>query len=161
MIFVTVGTQKFQFNRLFRKLDQLKGELIIRDIIIGQRGVSDYHPRNFKTFDYCNLEKMKNYIDKCDILITHAGTSSIIQGLRSKKKVLVVPRLKEFNEHIDDHQIELARVFENKNLIEVVYKINDLESKIRIAKSKKYSDFQSDNLRLLNSINAYLKEIFN
>ena len=38
MIFVTVGSQKFQFDRLLQKLDQLVEEGVIQDEIVAHTG---------------------------------------------------------------------------------------------------------------------------
>ncbi|MFD1952811.1 glycosyltransferase [Paenibacillus thailandensis] len=79
---------------------------------------------------------MDRYFDQSDLIITHSGTSSIIKGLKKGKKIIVVPRQKKFDEHIDDHQLEIAMMFEKKGFIEVVYNINDLAQKIEIIKPK-------------------------
>ena len=46
MIFVTVGSQKFQFNRLLEKVDQMAGAGAVGEEIIMQTGAGDYIPRN-------------------------------------------------------------------------------------------------------------------
>ena len=48
MIFVTLGSQKFQFNRLLIELDKLKENNKIDDVIFAQIGYSDYKPKNFE-----------------------------------------------------------------------------------------------------------------
>ncbi|PAC34382.1 glycosyltransferase [Caldifermentibacillus hisashii] len=86
MIFVTVGTQKFQFDRLFIELDKLVDSGKINEEIIAQIGFSKYKPRNYKSFEMVYLAQMDAFIDQASILITHGGTSSIIQGLKKGKK---------------------------------------------------------------------------
>ena len=44
MIFITLGSQKFQFNRLLKAVDDLN----IDDIIFAQTGYSDYQPQHYK-----------------------------------------------------------------------------------------------------------------
>ena len=44
MIFVTTGSQKFQFNRLLQKIDLLIEEGMISVVVFAQIGVSDYQP---------------------------------------------------------------------------------------------------------------------
>ena len=48
MIFVTVGSQKFQFNRLLKKIDELIDAGIIKDKVFAQTGASDYIPKNYQ-----------------------------------------------------------------------------------------------------------------
>ena len=52
MILVTVGSQKFQFNRLLQEIDKLIEEGIIKEKVFAQIGVSDYIP---KTMSTCHL----------------------------------------------------------------------------------------------------------
>ena len=57
MIFITLGSQKFQFNRLLKAVDDLVETGELSDEVFAQTGYSDYQPRNykFKQFLYCSL----------------------------------------------------------------------------------------------------------
>ena len=46
MIFVTVGTHEQPFNRLVKKIDELKGNGTIQDDVFIQTGFSTYEPKN-------------------------------------------------------------------------------------------------------------------
>ena len=156
MILVTVGTQKFQFDRLFKNLDELVAQGKIQDEIIAQIGYSKYNPQNFKSYDMIELNKMEAYIKQADLIITHGGTSSIILALKNRKKVVVVPRLKRFGEHVDNHQLEIANMYFKLGLIEVVEDINQLMAFIELAKTKQYNEFKLEQSDLIPSINSYL-----
>lgn len=56
MIFVTLGSQKFQFNRLLQKIDELVKEEAIKEEIFAQIGYSDYKPENYQYKDFLNLQ---------------------------------------------------------------------------------------------------------
>lgn len=43
------------------------------------------------------------------IVITHGGPASFIMPLQIGKTPIVVPRQHQFNEHVNDHQVEFAR----------------------------------------------------
>lgn len=43
MIFITLGSQKFQFNRLLKALDDLVEEGAIQEEVFAQIGYSDYN----------------------------------------------------------------------------------------------------------------------
>jgi UDP-N-acetylglucosamine transferase subunit ALG13 len=49
MIFVAVGTQKFQLNRLLKEIDDLISQGKLQDEVFAQTGHSDYIPKT-KTF---------------------------------------------------------------------------------------------------------------
>jgi UDP-N-acetylglucosamine transferase subunit ALG13 len=51
---------------------------------------------------------VKNVADD-RIVITHGGPASFIMPLQIGKTPIVVPRQHQFNEHVNDHQVEFAR----------------------------------------------------
>ena len=98
MIFVTLGSQKFQFNRLLKKLDALIEENVITDEMFAQVGNSDYQPRNYPYQAFVNHDEFDALIRKCDLFITHGGTGAIIGAVKKGKKVIAVPRLARYGE---------------------------------------------------------------
>lgn len=64
MILVIVGSQKFQFNRLLKKIDELIDKGVIKEKVFAQVGYSDYIPRNFEYKKFLDREEMANIIDK-------------------------------------------------------------------------------------------------
>ena len=46
MIFVVLGTQKFQCNRLLKTVDELVGNGTIKEEVFAQKGYIDYKPTN-------------------------------------------------------------------------------------------------------------------
>ena len=46
MVFITLGSQKFQFNRLLRAVDELIEKKVIQEDVFAQTGYSDYEPKN-------------------------------------------------------------------------------------------------------------------
>jgi UDP-N-acetylglucosamine transferase subunit ALG13 len=159
LILVTVGTQRFPFDRLFKELDHLVKKGMIKEKIVAQSGYTNYKPKHFEITKLISSEKMEHYIQESNLVITHSGTSSIIKCLKHKKKVIVVPRMAKYGEHVDDHQLEIAQLFAMKNLIEPVYDIKELGEKIEIVKHKEYAEFEFDNSKLLNSIDNYLAKL--
>lgn len=127
MIFVTVGTHEQPFNRLIKKIDELKRDNIIKEEVIMQTGFSTYEPK------YCQWSKLLPYhqmvrnVEDARIVITHGGPASFIMPLQIGKTPIVVPRKKEFDEHINDHQVEFANnVKQRMGTIIVVDDIEEL-----------------------------------
>lgn len=108
MIFVTVGTHEQPFNRLVQYVDNLKKNGIIQEEVIIQTGYSTYEP------EYCEWQKLFPYqemlekVDKARIVITHGGPASFIMPLQVGKIPIVVPRRHEFDEHVNDHQVNFC-----------------------------------------------------
>ena len=121
MIFVTVGTHEQPFNRLIKKIDELKRDGVITEDVIIQTGFSTYEPK------YCTWQKLFPYkemeenVKNARIVITHGGPSSFIMPLQIGKTPIVVPRQHKYDEHVNDHQLLFAKAVNERygNLIVV------------------------------------------
>ena len=81
MIFITLGSQKFQFNRLLKAVDELKTD----EEIYAQIGYSDYKPINYKYKEFLDRDEFSEVMNKADIVITHGGTGAIIGAVKKGK----------------------------------------------------------------------------
>jgi UDP-N-acetylglucosamine transferase subunit ALG13 len=131
MIYVTVGagTGGQEFDRLIKKVDGIAPHF--EEEFIVQLGASQYIPRNIKWFDYVPYEESLEYFRKAKLIIGHCGSGTVINALGFGKPLIVIPRLLKFNEHSDDHQLEMAVLLEQSRIAQVVYDVEDLESVIR------------------------------
>lgn len=136
MIFVTVGTHTQSFDRLLHEMDRLVGEGAIREKVVGQIGNSAYEPRNFKWFRFTSFDELDRLYSGADVLVTHGGAGSILNGLDRGKPVVSVPRLKKYGEHVNDHQMDLVKFLERKGKIVAVYDVRDLKDAIAAAKRR-------------------------
>ena len=109
MIFVTVGTHEQGFDRLVKEIDELKRDNIIKDEVIIQKGYTEYEPKYCKAYKLIGYDEMQKYLDEAKIIITHGGPASFIAPLTIGKVPIVVPRQKDFNEHVNNHQLEFVR----------------------------------------------------
>lgn len=159
MIFVTLGSQKFQFNRLLKKLDALVEENVIIDEIFAQVGNSDYRPQHYKYKTFVNHDEFNNLIEECDLFITHGGTGAIIGAVKKGKKVIAVPRLARYGEHVDDHQMQLLKQFDGMGIIEACYDCEKLGEAIAIAKESEYQPYVSNTERIIASIDQYIEKL--
>lgn len=117
MIFVTVGSRNYPFDRLFKKLDQLCQQGLIKDEIFAQIGVSKYKPQNYKFTEFVSPDEFDQWINKADLVVTHGASGSIMKALNAGKKVVVVTRLEKYGEHINDHQIQNNEAFSTNNYV--------------------------------------------
>ena len=109
MIFVTVGTHEQQFNRLIEKIDELKKDGTIQEDVIIQIGFSTYEPKYCQWSRLIPYQQMIKNIAEARIVITHGGPASFVMPLQIGKTPIVVPRQYQFDEHVNDHQVEFAR----------------------------------------------------
>lgn len=157
MIFVTLGSQKFQFNRLLKKLDNLVKNSKIKEEIFAQIGYSDYKPQNYKYKDFVDRDQFKDIMSKSDIVITHGGTGAIITAVKQEKKVIAMPRLAKYGEHVDDHQIQIVKEFEDSGIIKAVYDIEDLEKALISINSEHFKKYKSNTQTIINDIEEYIE----
>jgi UDP-N-acetylglucosamine transferase subunit ALG13 len=117
MIFVVLGTWEMPFTRPLIEIDAaLRGGLLPPPVVV-QSGKTDYaspHMRFVPFFDQDELERM---YEDASLIICQAGVGSIMHGLRKHKKVIAIARLAKFDEHIDDHQLEILDVFEKSGAV--------------------------------------------
>lgn len=141
MIFVTVGTHEQSFNRLLKKIDELKKDGIIQEDVIMQTGFSTYEPKYCEWSKLIPYQQMIKNVEDARIIITHGGPASFIMPLQIGKTPIVVPRQHRFDEHVNDHQVEFARnVAERMGTIIPVEDISTLGDVI-----KNYDDTEHDN----------------
>lgn len=157
MIFITLGSQKFQFNRLLREVDSLieKG-MITKKEVFAQIGYSDYIPKNYEYKNFLDRDEFKRMMDNSNIVITHGGTGAIVGAVKKGKKVIAVPRLEEFNEHVDDHQLQIIEQFDKMNFIKAVIDIKDLNLSIKHIKDIKFKNYISNTKNIIKSIDRFI-----
>ncbi len=109
MIFVTVGTHEQQFNRLIKEVDRLKGTGAIDQEVFIQTGYSDFEPQNCQWSKFLSYDDMNSYMKEAEIVITHGGPATFMSVISLGKLPVVVPRRKQFGEHINDHQIQFKK----------------------------------------------------
>lgn len=155
-IFITLGSQKFQFNRLLKAVDELceKGTVDAEDVF-AQIGYSDYLPKNFSYKKFLDRDEFSNEMEKANIVITHGGTGAIIGAVKRGKKVIAVPRLAKYGEHVDDHQLQLIKQFDDLNLICSCHDVGDLETALDTVQQTKYNSYKSNTINIINSIEEY------
>lgn len=156
MIFVAVGTQKFPFNRLLSQLDILIETGKLQEPVFAQIGHSGYTPKHYEAVPFLDKDAFDEQIAACDLLVTHSGVGSIMAAMKCKKPVVVVPRLAEYGEHVDDHQLEIALAFQQKNFVAVCTQINSLSDVILQAKETAFQTYHSQRDAVLDTIRSYL-----
>lgn len=156
MIFITLGSQKFQFNRLLQTVDSLIERGIIKDEVFAQTGYSDYQPRYYEYKQFLDRDEFNALEGKCEILITHGGTGAIIGAVKKGKKVIAVPRLAKYGEHVDNHQLQLIEQFKNQNLICGLNDCNELEYGLNYVKTHRFDSYVSNTKEIIKHIEDYI-----
>lgn len=158
MIFVTVGTQKFPFTRLIRTMDGLAGRGVLGEDVCMQIGTSEWTPRHCSFDKYYPKDVMAQKIRDCSLLVTHSGVGTIVSACTAGKRVLVVPRLKEYGEHVDDNQLEIANAFEAKGMVVVCHDIHNLADDIEKARTRELKPYVPQKGQIENLILDFIEK---
>ena len=163
MIFVTVGNsiKGVEFYRLIRQIDDIAGEL--GEEVIAQIGFIEEQPKNMKWFPYLNFMEILKYFEEASLIIGHGGVGTVINAIAYKKPLILVPRSSTQGEHIDDHQMELAR---NLKGVEGIFVVDDIEElkptilKVRQLVEDKTMEprFSPERTKLLSFIREYVEK---
>lgn len=145
MIFVTLGTQDKPFLRLLKAIEQQIELGNIKEEVIVQSGSTKYNSDKMKIIDYMTIEEFNENLEKADIIITHAGVGTIIQGLENNKIMIVAARKKQYEEHVNNHQEQILENFTKKGYILPLIKFNELNKVLKQAKTFKPNEFKKNN----------------
>jgi len=161
MIFVTVGTQDKPFPRLIKAVENavIRGE--IKDEVVVQAGNTEYTSEYINILKYIPFEEFNNYLSKADIIITHGGVGNILNSLKLKKKVIAVPRLERYKEHINDHQLQVVRKMTEQGYILSAEDEKDIVSKIKEAKTFIPKEYNSNTENFIKGFKGVLDEALN
>lgn len=154
MIFVTVGTHEQQFNRLIKKIDELKKNGEIEEKVIIQTGFSTYEPQYCQWSKLIPYQQMIKNVKEARIVITHGGPASFVMPLQIGKTPIVVPRQYQYNEHVNNHQVEFARNVSER--MGTIISVEDIETLGNIIKN--YDAIVADMGNVMSSNNAAFNE---
>jgi beta-1,4-N-acetylglucosaminyltransferase len=158
MIFVTVGTL-FSFERLVNAVDDAVGRGLIDEEVFAQIGPCQTKPRHLKYVEMLEKKGYDEMVKNASGLISHAGMGSITLALNHDKPLLVMPRMKCYNEHVNDHQVDTARRFEQLGHVLVAYEANELVPKIKQLRSFVPKKRQCNPQAVVERISNFLREM--
>lgn len=158
MIFITLGSQKFQFNRLLKAVDELISDGAISDEVFAQTGYSDYEPKNYEFKQFLGRDEFADVISKTDIVITHGGTGAIVGAIKADKKVIAVPRQEKYGEHVDNHQQQIVNQFKKNDLIFGIDECEKLSEAIIFVKNHIFNKYESNTQTIIDSIDEYINK---
>ena len=152
MIFVTVGTHEQPFNRLVEYMD--KWSMNHDEEVVIQTGFSTYEPKHCQWSKLYPYKTMIEMVDRARIVITHGGPSSFIMPLQIGKVPIVVPRKHEFDEHVNDHQVDFCRKVAERQgniiVVEDVQKLADVLKNYDVIVNKMEKCLYSNNKKFCN-----------
>jgi len=137
MILVLLGTQNNSFHRLLEEIQKNIDNGNIKQEVVVQKGYTKFESKDMKIYSQVPIDEMNTLIEEADIVITHGGVGSIINSIKRGKKVIAVPRLKKYKEHVNDHQLDIIKSFDEMGYVIGINAVKELEEAL-----KKVQDFE-------------------
>ena len=161
MIFVMLGTQNNSFQRLLEEVDKLISKHIIKEEVVVQAGYTQYQPKceKMKIIDFMPREELDTYEQNANFIITHGGVGSIITSLEKGKKVIAVPRLHQYGEHVNNHQTEIVEKFNKGGNIIGLQDVEELEEAIKKVQDFEPKPYIENNKKMLEMIENFIDNI--
>lgn len=155
-----MGTQKQLIERLVNSIvesESLKSENFIIQSTVPYE--STKNQKNIEVIGLVSSSDLQKLVAQASLVISHGGTGSIIGALEQKKKVIAVPRLSKYDEHIDDHQLELVDAFASANYVikygeddsidELIHQARTFTPKQYISNTESFIQKMSKNLEVI------------
>jgi UDP-N-acetylglucosamine--N-acetylmuramyl-(pentapeptide) pyrophosphoryl-undecaprenol N-acetylglucosamine transferase len=113
-IVVTVGTtETYGFRRLVEKMS----EIIPRGVeVLWQTGATITSGLPISARPSVPAAELAVALRRADVVVAHAGTGSALAALECGKCPVLIPRRRQFAEHVDDHQVDTAAELELRKL---------------------------------------------
>lgn len=156
MILVTLGTQDKQFIRLLKVIDNAIRRSEIKDEVIAQIGHTVYKTSRFKTYKFMSEKRLNELIEEADLIVSHGGIGNLTTALSAKKKIFVMPRLKMYNEHVNDHQEQVVEEFKKLGYVKRIDSYDDFVSEYKNLSKFKPKFPKFDNSKMLNIIKEFI-----
>jgi UDP-N-acetylglucosamine transferase subunit ALG13 len=113
MIVVTLGTIPYPFNRAICWINTLIEDGIINESVFIQYGVSNVQcleRRSLVTLEpLVEAKRFFSLVDTARLVISHGGQGSARTLAARGGRFVLLPRLKYYGEHIDDHQLHFSQ----------------------------------------------------
>lgn len=113
-VVVSLGTsESYGFRRL---LDRLVDVLPPGAEVLWQTGSTDTNGLGIAARPRVPAHELFAAMADADVVIAHAGTGSALAALQAGRIPVLVPRRPEHDEHVDDHQLQIAQMLATRGL---------------------------------------------
>jgi len=147
MIFVTVGTT--EFDELIKCLDNLISEKKILGEFTAQIGLGKYAPKHMESFSWVSF--LDVYLIMSDLIISHAGASTIFECLELRKKLIVVE-----NPNVRRPANELLKKLSSKNYLIWCKRLEDLYGHINNVDTFPFREYTAPGCQIAEKILEFL-----
>jgi UDP-N-acetylglucosamine transferase subunit ALG13 len=139
VVFVTVGNAKQGFRRLLDAVDILAGAGAFNgeSVFIQSGHNSGFSPRNCEHEPFIDMDTFNRLMEDASLIICHGGCTQL-QAVQLRKVPVVMPRMSKYNEHVNDHQVQLVEALASEGLIVPTYVPDELAGAIAEARRRNH-----------------------
>ncbi|RZL47532.1 MAG: exopolysaccharide biosynthesis protein [Pedobacter sp.] len=159
MILVLLGTFKIDFSRPIKAIEKAVLAGRVTDEIIIQAGHTNYKSDVLTIRKFIDSDELSGLYDSAEVVVTHAGVGSILKGFEKGKKIIAVPRLYKYHEHVDDHQLDILEEFTKENYLIPWNENDDFATLLTQAKSFVPAPFVSNKQNLTDFLIDYIEKL--
>jgi UDP-N-acetylglucosamine transferase subunit ALG13 len=132
VIFATVGSHPtFKFERLLRALEGLEGE----ELTV-QYGPGRPPANAAEAVPWMSFAEIADHMERASHVVSHAGVGTILCAIGAGHVPVVFPRLRRFEETVDDHQLDLARMLVGTGRVILVESAEEMARALREAPAR-------------------------
>lgn len=159
MILVLLGTFKIEFSRPIIAIENAIKSGEINDEVIVQAGHTAYTSEYLTIRQFIEPKELDSLYEKAEIIVTHGGVGSILRGFKMKKKIIAIPRLYKYQEHVDDHQLDILEEFAKQNYLIYWHEQDDFATVLAKARKFEPSPFVSNKKDLEGYLINYIDNL--
>ncbi|MDD3048705.1 MAG: glycosyltransferase [Bacilli bacterium] len=159
MILVSLGTNDKSFIRLLKAVDDQIKKGNIKDKVIVQAGYTKYNTKNMEIFNLIPIDEWEELVKKADLIITHGGVGTILNGIQNNKKIIAAARLKEYDEHVNNHQLQIIENFVKLGYILELKDFSKLDEVLKASKKFKVKEFKSNTKNFVKVLENYIDKL--
>ena len=161
MVFVTVGNATQGFQRLLKAVDDAAGQGLFRDeSIFMQTGNNpNFRASHCEQQPFLPMSQFEAMLSDSSLVICHGGAGTLINVLRAGRIPLVMPRRRQYSEHVDDHQVELVQALAVDGRVVPVFEAADLKDAILEARDRNKRSGPQRNSQLVGLVAKAIGEL--
>jgi beta-1,4-N-acetylglucosaminyltransferase len=126
VIYVTLGTMFLGFHRLVRAADAIAADTDEQVVVQCDQAVAP--PRYAAWFRCLPHGAVLELQRHARVVVAHAGIGATLDALHTGRPLILVPRLKRYGEHMNDHQLDIAEAVARRGWGRAVRDVADLKA---------------------------------
>lgn len=157
MVLVLLGTQNNNFIRLLEEVEKNIDNGNIKGKVVVQAGYTKFYSNKMIIYNFVSPQEMEKLVNETDLVISHGGVGSILQCVKKGKIVIGVPRQKKYKEHVNNHQKQLIKSFNDQGYIIGINDVGDLEKALERSKTFIPKKYESNTDSIIDAIQEFIE----